>query len=89
MGDRDKGQWYTNKDLFELINELQIEMRETREAIKKYNGLYDKVATVKKQVDHIESITEGRNKFKEAIRLWGGWLFGLVTLVILIYQTFS
>ena len=87
--DKDNSQWYSNKDLFELINALQAEMRETRAIIKRYNGLYEKLDNVKKKVDRIESEQQGRNEIKEAIRQWSGWIFGLVTLIILIYTTFN
>lgn len=89
MSDKENSQWYSNKDLFELINALQAEMRETRAIIKRYNGLYEKLDIVRKKVDKIESEQAGRNEFKEAIRHWGGWLFGLITLIILIYNTFE
>lgn len=87
--DKDNSQWYSNKDLFELINALQAEMRETRAIIKRYNGLYEKLGNVKKKVDRIESEQQGRNEIKEAIRQWSGWIFGLVSLIILIYTTFN
>ncbi|MCC2249069.1 hypothetical protein JUJ52_08920 [Virgibacillus sp. AGTR] len=77
-------QWYTNKDLFELINGLRSEMQETRNVIKKYNGLREELGVVKEKVERIEAKTEGRKSVAEAIRLWGGWLFALVTLVVLL-----
>jgi hypothetical protein len=88
VSERDNGQWYTNKDLFELINALQAEMRETRAIIKKYNGLYEKVDTVRHKIEQIEYEQTGKNKTKEAIRQWGGWIFGLITLIVLLYTTF-
>ncbi|MGX9931944.1 hypothetical protein ACW0KB_11965 [Virgibacillus salarius] len=91
-------QWYTNKDLFELINgvqsdfkDLRLEMRETRSIIKQYNGLREEVGLVreeveevKKQVQETQNMNKGKSKVLEAIRLWGGWLFALVTLVVLL-----
>lgn len=48
--DKDAGQWFTNKDLFLLIQELQsqmselnTEMKETRTLIRDYNGLRAKI----------------------------------------------
>lgn len=81
-------QWYTNKELFELINQLQKEMQETRMMIKKYNGLYQKVDEVSNKIKEIESEAAGRMSVIEAIHQWGGWLFGLITLLILVYTTF-
>jgi uncharacterized coiled-coil DUF342 family protein len=40
-------QWYNNKELFEKFNgmfeDLKDDLTETREAVKKYNGLHEKV----------------------------------------------
>lgn len=80
----EKKQWYTNKDLFELITDLQKDMQETRAMIRKYNGLYDKVADVKKEVDTIQSERKGRQSVGEAIRNWGGWIFGLASFLVLL-----
>lgn len=82
------GQWYTNKELFELINDLQVEMRETRAIIKRYNGLYERLGHVEKKIEFIEAEQRGKNKVKQGIIAWGGWLFGLVSLLIMIYTTF-
>lgn len=32
-------QWYTNKDLFEMMNEIKLELVETQAQMKKYNDL--------------------------------------------------
>ncbi|WP_067841724.1 hypothetical protein [Amphibacillus sediminis] len=91
MGER--GQWYTNKELFEQLNQMQIdfndlriEMRETREVINKYNGLREKLDMVEDKVDRIEAKNEGKQLLGQAIREWGGWIFALITLIILIYR---
>ncbi|RFA33961.1 hypothetical protein CAI16_13080 [Virgibacillus dokdonensis] len=86
-------QWYTNKELFEQIaaiqgefKDLRHEMQETRNMIKKYNGLREELGVVKEKVERIEAKTEGKFTVLEAIRLWGGWLFAFITLLILIGQ---
>ncbi len=88
-------QWYTNKDLFELINnmssdfhDLRSEMKETRNIIKKYNGLREELGIVKDKVEKMQARSEGRLSVGEAIRNWGGWLFAFITLVILIITKF-
>lgn len=78
--------WYDNKALFELINELQKEMIETRNAIKKYNGLYSKLHKVRQDVDEIKAIQEGKIEFGEQIKSWSGWLFALVTLIFMLIK---
>lgn len=103
MSEKDNGQWYTNKELFEKINDLQLEMKSTREIIKKYNGLYKKVDAVNKKIDVVDKKTDnvdkkfdnfrsqerGKNKTKETIHQWGGWLFSFITLIVLLYTTFN
>ncbi|SFP08698.1 hypothetical protein SAMN05421839_11654 [Halolactibacillus halophilus] len=96
-------QWYTNKDLFEQINaisgdfkDLRSEMRETRAVIKQYNGLREEVGLVreeieevKKQVQESQGINKGKSTVFEAIRNWGGWLFALITLIVMLNQFYN
>lgn len=80
------GNWYSNKELFELINSLKNELTETRHIIKKYNGLREKIEVVEDKVKHIESMAEARQGFGQSIRDWGGWIFGFITLLVLLFQ---
>lgn len=93
-------QWYTNKELFEQLvdlnkdfESLRGEMKETRILIKQYNGLKEQVeeakkdtAVLKERVGTIENREQGKSTAWDNIRNWGGWVFGFVTLVILIYN---
>lgn len=86
MGDKN---WYTNKDLFEEILEMQkgfrdmrIEMKETRTMIRQYNGLREEIEVVRREVDDMRARTEGRQSVGKAIREWGGWLVAILALVI-------
>ncbi len=36
---RSEEQWYSNKELFEMLNELKIELVETQSQMRKYNDL--------------------------------------------------
>ena len=63
-------QCYTSKNLFELIGELQKDMQETRTTMKKYNGLYSKLAEVKTTVDDMQPQQKGRQSVGSAIRNW-------------------
>lgn len=88
--------WYSNKDLFEMLTTMRIEyqqltheMQETRRIMKKYNGLYEKIDYVEKELEEIKLIQKGGSNVKESIRLWGGWIFGLITLVVLLITTFN
>lgn len=93
MGDQE--QWYTNKELFEQITsmkedfqEFRSDLRETRNVIKKYNGLREELGALKQEVQNMKAMTKGRQSVGEAIRQWGGWLFALVTLVVLLITKF-
>jgi len=88
-------QWYSNKELFEQmlsmkddIQSLRAEMRETREIIRRYNGLREELYKVKDKVEEMEAKSQGKNAVFEAIRNWGGWLFALITLIILLINQF-
>lgn len=83
------GQWYSNKDLFELIANLQTELQDTRHAIKKYNGLYSKLNNVKEDVDEIKAIQEGKSQFGDNVKSWGGWLIGLITMIFMIIKFYG
>ncbi|WP_029265671.1 hypothetical protein [Virgibacillus alimentarius] len=84
-------QWYSNKELFEQLNamqgdfrDLRAEMKETRNIIKKYNGLREELGAVKEQVNEMKAMTQGKQSVGESIRNWGGWIFALITLIILL-----
>lgn len=68
----------------EDIQSLRTEMRETREIIRRYNGLREELYKVKDKVEDIEARSQGKNAVLEAIRNWGGWLFALITLIVLL-----
>jgi len=82
-------EWYTNKELFEQmlamkddIQGLRAEMRETREIIRKYNGLRKKLDVVEDRIEQMEAKAEGKNAVLEAIRNWGGWLLAILSLLL-------
>lgn len=89
-------EWYNNKELFELINgikdefnDLRMEMSETRRIISKYNGLYEKVEQVDRELKSLISKQKGKSDFGKAVRDWGGWIFAFITLVILLINQFN
>lgn len=98
----DGKEWYSNKELFEKLDKLKDSLSETNANIKKYNGLREKietvdekvnatdqvVSTIENKVDHIEMMTEAKSGFGQAVRSWGGWIFSLVTLLILLMEMF-
>ncbi|WP_212745614.1 hypothetical protein, partial [Marinilactibacillus psychrotolerans] len=84
----DGKEWYSNKELFELISTLKDDLSETRNIIKKYNGLREKIEIVEDKVNHIENMQVAKSGFGQAVRSWGGWIFSLITLLILLMEMF-
>lgn len=89
----DDKQWFTNKDLFLLIGDVQkdfqglrSEMRETRTLMKQYNGLREEIGIVKEKVEAIEAEKAGRNSVGLAIRNWSGWVVAIATFIVLIIK---
>lgn len=84
-----ENQWYSNKELFEQINDLKLEfeqlrteLRETRESIKKYNGLREELYEVRREIEQIKSENSGKSHALNAVREWGGWIVAIVTFLI-------
>lgn len=38
----EKEQWYSNKELYEMIDGLRDDLKDTTTAVKKYNGLHER-----------------------------------------------
>lgn len=84
-------EWYTNKQLFEMVQglkddmaETRVELAATRESVRRYNGLREDLQSVKERVDAIEQQGIGRSKVGTAIRDWGAVLLGLGSLAVAI-----
>lgn len=96
----DENPWYTNKELFEKLNslsedfiELRGELRETKSLIKQYNGLREEIERIdkgsevmKEQISTIVNREKGKHSVWETLRDWGGWIFGFITLLVLLYN---
>ena len=83
------------------ITDVTIELKETRVEMKKYNGLKIdilensqniKVLTgsakfLADKINKIEFSAETKNKIADGIRNWGGWIFAILSLILLYKQT--
>lgn len=89
-------QWYSNKELFEKILDIQEDMRglsaelnRTREMIKRYNGLREEIGELRKEIADIQK-REAERQAKEmerhsvgrSVRDWGGWIIALIMFVL-------
>ena len=86
MGERE--QWYTNKELFEMVQTLQgditalsTQMKITNDNIRKYNGLRERVVVCEQR------LAEYNGKQKGSQSMWAylvggvGMLFGLLSAI--------
>lgn len=88
-------QWYSNKELFEQIldmkNDMQrlsAELNRTTETIKKYNGLREELAEVKKTIAEMQAKEAERHSVGKSIRDWGGWIIAIITLGLNFIKSF-
>lgn len=95
MLEKKKDEWYSNRDLLEIIHNLKDDLSETQHLIKKYNGLYAEVKEVSKEIKEVSyTVTkleaEQQGKLKHTANLYqlSGWLFGLVTIIVLLLTNF-
>lgn len=74
-------EWYTNKELFEMIQGLAGEMKQTRDLIKKYNNLHKTVQEHEKYIATQLGRGKGMKSIESAILQWGGWFIAVITFV--------
>jgi hypothetical protein len=89
----EKEQWYSNKDLFEMVQSLRGEMQstraelqETRIVVKQYNDLRKQLAGCQKDILEIRQQAAGGSKVWDGIRLWGGWIVAILAFFYTLYK---
>jgi hypothetical protein len=77
-GDSGNEGFYNNRELYEMImpeiNQLKIELKETRSIIKKYNGLRKRICDIEEEVQVERGKNEGKDKLLTNLKDWGGWI---------------
>lgn len=85
----EKKQWYDNKDLFEMIQDLRDELKTTSKLVKEYNNLRGTLNDLIRRVTSMEEQAAGRHSVGKSIREWGGWIIGLIMFLITIYTVIA
>ena len=85
MSDGSKEQWYTNKELFEMINGLKSDLTETRKVVKEYNDLRRSLNDCIRRVADIEQRGVGRQSVEQAILRWVPWAIAVVSAAYAIF----
>ena len=68
-------QWYSNKELFEMMQNLSAKLTETNEKISKYNGLRDDLDEACQEVKQLKIIVK--------LMVWGYGIVGSAFLLAL------
>ncbi len=86
-------QWYTNKDLFEMVQALKDELAETRQelattrdSIHRYNNLREELTELNQRLTTVEAQAEARAGVGQAIREWGGWLVAMIGIAVSLWS---
>lgn len=94
-------QWYTNKELYEMINDFKLsltqtkiemqntqkELLETQKLVREYNGLRRELMDTRRRVEAWEQRARGRMAVADGIRAWGGWILAILSFVWTLYKT--
>jgi tetrahydromethanopterin S-methyltransferase subunit G len=85
LTDHNEGQWYSNKDLYEMMVELSkrlektnAEMEKTQTMIRDYNGLRERLGECEKKVEQVFGLRTGSKE------MWGYIVGGIGVLIALI-----
>lgn len=97
---REEEKFYSNREIYEMMMsekdarlQLREELKLTREHLKQYNGLKDKIRNHGDRLGAIEEViskSEGYKKGKfavgQAVIKWTGWVVALITIGALLAQ---
>ena len=100
-GEERRNQWYTNKDLFEMIGKLNTELSKTTQLISRYNGLLERQTSFEGRLKNLEvcidkqlTVSEYKKGVSLTIRSW--WpmmkdiiIIGIIPLLIYILKVVS
>ena len=78
--------WYSNKEIFEMLQGLKEELRETRILVTQYNGLRKDLAETMSKVAAIEQQNLGKTQVGTSIREWTGWVIAILALAVSILR---
>lgn len=93
-------EWYTNRQLFEMIVSMQKQMHELITEMKmqnklsiqlkdqisnEYTNLHSRMKHVEEAISKAENRSQGKSSVAEGIRLWGAWLIAAAALAYSVF----
>lgn len=82
----EKEQWYSNKELYEMLRDLKDETQTMIRVAKEYNDLRKTLNDCIRRITTIEERALGRYSAEKAVREWGGWIVALLAFAYTIYK---
>lgn len=82
----EKEQWYSNKDLYEMVRDLREEVQTMIRVAKEYNGLRETLNDCIRRITAIEERALGRHGAGKAVREWGGWIVAILAFLYTLYK---
>ncbi len=75
---REGGNWYSNKDLFEKMQQLEKQLNITEASIRKYNGIPEKLSSLADSVqqqavrcNEVQALKDGKTGvYQGIIKIW-------------------
>ncbi len=103
IGEERRDQWYSNRDIYEMVQALRVDLQQTRTDLKQYNNLREQLADVqlgqKAVVDNCKLRSQlidghlqeqkGKHAVGEGIVKWSGWAVTLVMALANLYLILS
>ena len=82
-------QWYSNKELFEMIDGLKADLSETRRVVTEYNNLRKSLNDCIQRVTTIEERAAGKRDVEQAILRWTPWVITIASAGAALYAFFG
>ena len=77
-----KEQWYSKKDIFEMVQGLKDELGQTREIIRQYNNIREDLDWCIKEIRGIASQGKGQADFVNELKFWSGWIAAIIAITL-------
>ena len=95
-GAEENKDWYSNKEIYEMVQTLMgdlrgmsTELRQTREVVKKYNGLREEVGRCWTAILTLQQQAAGRSAAGKSVRDWTGYILALLMTIVALLQFFG
>lgn len=82
-------QWYTNKDIYEMVQALKTDFHQFRAEMQEINNLRTQIVDLQKgQLEWVQYKNKllGKSSVGDGIRQWGGWFIAIISLIFSLWK---